>query len=550
MTDDASKPHVTKLLHKVLTQLRRRGREVVLADSTGASLTGRDALLRSLVLARLLRRVLAKDGRNVGVLLPPTVAGAVTNLALALDRRVAVNLNYSLSPDLIRFSIAEAGIRQVITSRTFLKRMPLDLGEVETIVLEDLAKRASAVDKAAAALLSALPVPWVERILGIDAIPENDLMTIIFTSGSTGRPKGVMLSWRSIEANTGMVDALLHLRRDDVMLGILPFFHAFGYTITLWTPLAMGVGAVYHHNPLESRAIGHLSREHHATILLATPTLLRAFTQRVPAEDFATLELAAAGSERLPAAIQDAFAAKFGIRPFQGYGATELGPIVSANVPASRAIGDPALSLREGTVGRPAKGVRVEVRDLETGQPLGAGEQGLLWVTGPHVMLGYLNRPEQTAEVLVDGWYNTGDVVSIDADGFITIVGRASRFAKIGGETVPFAAIEEVLATLAGGSDDGAPRAVVTAVPDPATGERLVVIHTALETTPGELVKAMSQAGLPRIYLPNPADFHQIETMPLIGIGKVDLPAIQRIALAAASPRATRGAPASSSSQG
>ncbi|MCD6034148.1 MAG: 1-acyl-sn-glycerol-3-phosphate acyltransferase, partial [Thermomicrobiales bacterium] len=228
----------TALLRNVISQLRKRASVTTISDSTGASLTGRQTLLRALVLRRLLRRAVGSDERNIGVLLPPTVAAAVTNLALALDRRVAVNLNYSLSEKLIRFSLQDAGLRHVITSRRFLARMPIDLGGVEVILLEDLATGASAIDKAIAALLSFLPLPLLERVLGIDAIPEDDLMTIVFTSGSTGRPKGVMLPWRSIEANTKMVDALLRLRGDDVMLGVLPFFHTFGYTITLWTMLA------------------------------------------------------------------------------------------------------------------------------------------------------------------------------------------------------------------------------------------------------------------------------------------------------------------------
>ena len=276
----------TSLLRNVISQLRKRANLTTLSDSTGASLTGRQTLIRALVLRRLLRRALARDERNIGVLLPPTVAAAVTNLALALDRRVAVNLNYSLSAELVRFSLQEAGLRHVITSRAFLERMPIDLGEAEVILLEDLAKGASALDKVAAALLAFLPLPLLERVLGIDAIPEDDLMTIIFTSGSTGRPKGVMLPWRSIEANTGMVDALLQLRSDDVMLGVLPFFHTFGYTITLWTMLAMGVGAVYHTNPLEARVISRLIREHGVTILLGTPTLLRAYMRRLSAGGF------------------------------------------------------------------------------------------------------------------------------------------------------------------------------------------------------------------------------------------------------------------------
>ena len=527
----------TSLLRNVIAQLRKRADVTTLSDSTGASLTGRQTLLRALVLRRLLRRAIAPGERTVGVLLPPTVAAAVTNLALALDRRVTVNLNYSLSEELVRFSVQEAGLRHVITSRAFLERMPIDLGEVEVILLEDLAKGASPIDKGVAALLAFLPLPLLERILGIDAIPEDDLMTIIFTSGSTGRPKGVMLPWRSIEANTGMVDTLLRLRGDDVMLGVLPFFHTFGYTITLWAMLAMGVGAVYHTNPLEARVISRLIRERGVTIILGTPTLLRAYMRRLSPEDVSSVEIVATGSEPLPQAVADAFESKFGIRPFQGYGATELGPIVSANVPAARALGEPSAVLREGTVGRPARGVRIEVRDPETGAVLEAGERGVLWVTGPHVMLGYLNQQDLSDAVLQDGWYNTGDVVTVDEDGFITIVGRQSRFAKVGGEQVPFAAIEEALATLTGGSEDGAPRAVVTAVPDEATGERLVVVHTALDQSPDELVKGLADAGLPRLFIPAPVDFYEIDTMPLIGIGKVDLEAINHFARQAAATR-------------
>jgi acyl-[acyl-carrier-protein]-phospholipid O-acyltransferase/long-chain-fatty-acid--[acyl-carrier-protein] ligase len=530
----------TSLLKNVIAQLRKRADVTTLSDSTGASLTGRQTLLRALVLRRLLRRAIAPGERNVGVLLPPTVAAAVTNLALALDRRVSVNLNYSLSEELVRFSVQEAGLRHVITSRAFLERMPIDLGEVEVILLEELAKGASPIDKGVAALLAFLPLPLLERILGIDAIPEDDLMTIIFTSGSTGRPKGVMLPWRSIEANTGMVDSLLRLRGDDVMLGVLPFFHTFGYTITLWAMLAMGVGAVYHTNPLEARVISRLIRERGVTIILGTPTLLRAYMRRLSPEDFASVEIVATGSEPLPQAVADAFESKFGIRPFQGYGATELGPIVSANVPAVRALGEPSAVLREGTVGRPARGVRIQVRDPETGAVLETGQRGVLWVTGPHVMLGYLNQQDLSDAVLQDGWYNTGDVVTVDEDGFITIVGRQSRFAKVGGEQVPFAAIEEALAPLTGGSEEGAPRAVVTAVPDEATGERLVVVHTALDQSPDELVKELADAGLPRLFIPAPADFYEIETMPLIGIGKVDLEAINRFARLAAATRQTK----------
>ena len=170
------------------------------------------------------------------------------------------------------------------------------------------------------------------------------------------------------------------------------------------------------------------------------------------------------------------------------------------------------------------------MRDPETGATLGPGEQGVLWTTGPGLMLGYLNQPELTAQVVVDGWYNTGDVVTIDEEGFITVVGRASRFAKVGGESVPFAAVEEALATILGAGEDGSPRSAVTAIPDEASGERLVVIHTEMDMTPSDVVKKLAEAGLPRLFIPSPADFHEIDAMPLIGIGKIDLAAIDRIA--------------------
>ena len=528
----------TSLLRNVISQLRKRANVTTLSDSTGASVTGRETLVRALVLRRLLRREAAPEELNIGVLLPPSVAAAITNLALALDRRVAVNLNYSLSEDLLHFSIAESGLRHVITSRAFLERMPIELSGVEVIILEELAPRATWLDKAAAAILSFLPLSVLERILGIQDIPEDDLMTIIFTSGSTGRPKGVMLPWRSIDANTGMVDALLRLRPDDVMLGVLPFFHTFGYTITLWTMLAMGVGAVYHTNPLEGRVIGRLIRERGVTIVLGTPTLLRAYVRRLPPEDFASVEIVAdrvgaAADRRSPTPSKPSSASapsRAMARPNWDRSSRPMCPPL-----APRAI-RPAGCAKAPSAGRHAA-CASRCAIPRRGRCWLQANAGVLWVTGPHVMLGYLNRPDLTEQVIDDGWYNTGDVVTIDEDGFITIVGRESRFAKIGGEQVPFAVIEEALATLTGGSEDGAPRAVVTAVPDDATGERLVVVHTELEESPEQLIKGMVDARLPRLFIPSPADFHEIETMPLIGIGKVDLEAINRVAREASERR-------------
>jgi acyl-[acyl-carrier-protein]-phospholipid O-acyltransferase / long-chain-fatty-acid--[acyl-carrier-protein] ligase len=181
--------------------------------------------------------------------------------------------------------------------------------------------------------------------------------------------------------------------------------------------------------------------------------------------------------------------------------------------------------------------VKVKVVDLETGEELGVGGQGMLHVSGPNVMKGYLGQPEATAAAIRDGWYVTGDVVTIDADGFITIVGRESRFAKIGGEMVPHGRIEEVLMNLTGPDEEGGPKAVVTSIPDPAKGERLVVVHTAMEQTPGELVRGLDDAGLPNLYIPSEDSFVQVEELPTTGTGKLDLKGIRRIAREAVEQR-------------
>ena len=209
---------------------------------------------------------------------------------------------------------------------------------------------------------------------------------------------------------------------------MLPFFHSYGYTTTLWTPLVLEPAVVYHTDPRDAQVVGRLAREHHATILMATPTFLRIYIRRTPAEDFSTLEVVFGAAEKLPREVSDAFERKFGMRPCEAYGATELAPLVAANVPLSRHVpGRPADS-REGTVGQPIAGCRAKITDREGQQELPLGQDGLLWITGPNVMQGYLDRADLTAEVVKDGWYCTGDIARLDPEGFITITGRESRF--------------------------------------------------------------------------------------------------------------------------
>jgi len=511
--------------------LKKRPRAVKVVDSTGTSLSGASLLARSLVLRRLLRRhVFQPDEQHIGILLPPTVPAVAANLAVSLDRRVACNLNYSATSDIINACIAQAGIRHVLTSRRFMEKMNFDI-QAELVYLEDFRDQVTLWDKIIGFLLGYVcPSFLVDRLLGLNHIDPDDTLTIIFTSGSTGTPKGVMLTHANVAHNVAAVDQIVHLRPSDVVIGILPFFHSFGYTVTLWTALCKNIIGAYHFSPLDAKQIGSLCRKHRGTILLATPTFLRSYVRRVEKEDFATLDVVVTGAEKLPRELADAFEQKFGIRPVEGYGTTELSPLVSVNIPPSRALAEFQSGSREGSVGRPVPGVAVKVVHPETGADLGCGQEGLLLVRGPNVMKGYYGRPDLTAQVVRDGWYVTGDMARIDEDGFIFITGRLSRFSKIGGEMVPHGVVEEQLNRLLGAEEDGQLKAAVTAIPDERKGERLVVVHLPMEKTPEELCKALMDSGLPNLYIPSADSFIQVEELPILGSGKLDLKRLQQIA--------------------
>ena len=510
------------LQRSLLRACRAAGRRMKMADSLGTRLSGRDLLVRILVARRVLARALGPDEKMVGVMLPPTAGGAIVNAALALMGRVAVNLNYTASQPILDLCIERARLAHVISSPAFLARVKLDLGS-RLLDAGALKTQATAYDKACGFLDATLtPLPLLERRLGLDRIGPEDVLTVIFTSGSTGDPNGVVLTQENVGSNVRAIDALLHISAHDVALGVLPFFHSYGYTTTLWTPLTLEPAVVYHTDPRDGQTVGRLAREHHATILMATPTFLRIYTRRTPAEDFSTLECVFGAAEKLPAEVCDAFEKKFGVRPSEAYGATELAPLVAANVPPSRHVPGRPVDAREGTVGKPILGSRARITDREGGQELPVGADGLLWIAGPNVMQGYLDRPDLTAKVVQDGWYCTGDIARLDADGFITITGRESRFSKIGGEMVPHLNIEEAVNAELGAAD-GELLAVVTAVPDQAKGERLVVFHLPTDRQPRDLVRKLADRGLPNLWIPGADAFAEIAELPMLGSGKLDL---------------------------
>ena len=431
---------------------RRFRSQTAIADSTGASHTFGDTFLRALAMGRVLARTWS-DAEHVGLLVPPVVPAALANLAVSLWGKIPVNLNYTASQAVVDSSVEQCGITHVITSGKVLDKFQI-VPKAELILLEDIPKKVTTADKLWAAAVSRLvPIPALEMFLpGLRGDRLDREATIIFTSGSTGDPKGVVLTHRNILSNVHQIGQHVEMKPDEVVLGILPFFHAFGFTVTIWTAMALGKKVVYHFNPLDARTVGKLCEDHKVTLLIGTPSFLRFYLKSCDPKQFATLTHLILGAEKLKPEFAREIQETLGIEPLEGYGCTELSPVVAVNVPRPVTLRDGRTvhGNRLGTVGLPMPGTWIKTVDPETGKDLPPGAEGMVAVKGPQVMGGYLNRPDATAKVLKGGWYMTGDLGLVDPDGFLRITDRISRFSKIAGEMVPHLTIEAALMEVAG----------------------------------------------------------------------------------------------------
>ncbi len=531
---------------------RRHPRRFFMADAASGKVNFGTALVKTVFLARRLKKIW-RGQEMVGIFLPPSVPGALVNYAALLGGKVPVNLNYTLSEATIAACAKQCDLKTVVTSRKFLEKIKLT-PPGKLIFLEDvaggtpnsssarnetggqLAEREfgapTASEKIVAFLLAKLaPFGLLKKIAGQEkGVALDDLATVIFSSGSTGEPKGVMLTHYNILSNLEQFSHILNFTHHDRLLGILPFFHSFGFTVTLCMPPEVGAGVVFHPSPLDARAIGPLVRENAVTILLATPTFLQIYLRGVPSEDFGSLQLIIVGAEKLSERLADACEQHFGLRPLEGYGTTECAPAVAVNIMDFRAAGFHQIGGKRGKIGRVLPGMMARLADPEN--PWGenkipAGEPGMLLVRGPNVMRGYLGLPEKTADVLRHGWYCTGDVATVDEDGFLQITGRLSRFSKIGGEMVPHLKIEEKLQELAGVAETAF---VVTAVPDEKKGERIVVLHKLAEKDLPACLEKFSACDLPNLWKPKADSFFRVENFPLLGTGKLDLRGVKELA--------------------
>ena len=480
-------------------------KRVALEDPVAGSLTYKRVAIGLRVLGTKLMP-LAPLGKAVGVMLPTAAGTAVTVLALQSAGRVPAMINFTAGIANVMAACRAAGVDTVLTSRAFIEKAKLDklaaaMAEgVKLVYLEDVRATVTAADKLRGLLNHRTPL-----------VPRrpDDPAAILFTSGSEGAPKGVVVSHRNLLANVAQVAARIDFGRSDKIFQVLPMFHAFGLMAGLVLPLVSGVPVYLYPSPLHYRIVPELVYSINATAIFGTDTFLAGYARSSNAYDFRSLRLVVAGAEAVKEATRKVYLEKFGLRILEGYGITETGPVLAVNTPMFN---------RFGTVGRLLPDVEARLAPVE-----GVEGGGRLSVRGPNVMLGYVRDGDLgRIEPPPEGWHDTGDIVAIDADGFLTIKGRAKRFAKIAGEMVSLAALEAVAADLWPDCNSAA-----TTLPDPRKGERIVMVTERKDATRAGFQSYARDKGVADVAMPS--EVVVVDQLPLLGSGKLDHPAVQRL---------------------
>lgn len=500
-----------KPLFHALLQARETfgGTTPILVDGDGRVLSYDEIVRASFALGHALRRG-TSAGENVGVLLPTGAGTAVALFALSAYGRVPTMLNFTAGEAGLKSALRTAQVKRILTARRFIELAKLEelaaalAQDCELVYLEDVRAALTWRDK-----LAAIGGALAPRLVAARAQFAKPAV-ILFTSGTEGAPKGVALSHQNILANVAQVRAHIDLYDDDVLFNPLPTFHCFGLVVGLFLPLIAGVKVVCHPTPLQPREIVRRIGKHGASILLATDTFISQYARCGEDGDLGCLRLAVCGAERVRDETRTLFRRKYGMEILEGYGVTEASPVVGANQIEAN---------HPGTVGRLMPGMEARLEPVE-----GIPNAGLLSVRGPNIMLGYINPGDPgKIEPPAEGWYNTGDVVSIDADGFISIRGRMKRFAKIGGETVSLGVVENCAAAL---WPDNAHAAVALA--DDRKGEQIILLTDAPDATRLELVAWAQNHGVSELAVPRKVV--HVAAIPLLGTGKTDYVAVKKLA--------------------
>ncbi len=522
-----------------IRSVKRRPGELALADSLSRPLKAGTALAASLMMARRIRKL--SPAQNVGLLLPTSSAGVLANMATLLAGKTVVNLNYTASQEALASALAQADISTVFTSQRFVEKLAQRGLEVDALLanyhvvyLETLQASIGRAERLSMWLAVRLLPTGILRQCFSRSHCGDATAAILFSSGSEGAPKGVMLSHHNLMANIKQTSDALNTEHDDVMMASLPLFHAFGLTVTQFLPLIEGLPLVCHPDPTDATGIAKAIAKHRVTIMCGTSSFLRLFTRspKVHPLMLDSLRVVVAGAEKVDYSVREAFQKKFHKLIFEGYGATETAPVAAVNLPDALDINylQVQRGAKIGSVGMPLPGTSFKIVDPESFTELATGDAGMILISGPQVMQGYLDDSARTESVLreLNGqrWYVTGDKGYLDDDGFLFIVDRYSRFAKISGEMVGLASVEQaVKATLT--DPDTALMAV--SVPDASKGERIVLLsETPLDTQAARA--AMLENGASPMMVPS--YWFTVEALPSLGSGKPDIAGAKRLAKA------------------
>ena len=519
-----------------LASAKRMGSSGMVADSIGKPLSGHRFATAVLRLSRLITKQCPEQ--NVGIMLPASSAGAIVNMAALVAGKTVVNLNFTSSPEALKSALAKARIATVYTSRRFMTKLEKKgvdtdgpFSSANVLCLEDLVAGMGQVGNllTLAAVVS-LPMSLL-KLAYVSRRTTSDTAAILFSSGSEGQPKGVELSHTNIMANLSQVFDVLDVQPDDRIMATLPLFHAFGLTVTTFMPLVEGIPMVCHPDPTDTLNVAKAIARHQATVLCGTSTFLRLYTRnkRVHPLMLDSLRIVVAGAERLAPEVREAFTLKYGKPIYEGYGTTETTPVASVNLPdrLDSTFWKVQVGGKSGTVGMPLPGTSFRIVDPATLATLGSGEDGLILIGGVQVMKGYLDDPARTSEAIADldgqRWYKTGDKGHLDEDGFLTIVDRYSRFAKIGGEMVSLGVVEQQARSVLGDEAD----LVAVSLPDGQKGEQIVLL-TTVQTAGKELREGLLARGANPLTIP--AQVFVVDAVPVLGSGKPDFGTAKRLA--------------------
>jgi len=517
--------HIAAALAHSLSQNPSR---VVLIDRAGVRRPIRAGALLAIasMLGESFKRIPEK---RIGVVLPPGLGGAIANCALMFADKIPVNLNFTSGRSALESCIAQSGLRTIISAQPMRERLG-DFPWTDSFV--DIRQSIAALSKPKTmwriACAYALRGEQLIRLWNVPKKGGDREAALLFTSGSAGEPKGVPLTHRNILGNIRQIIDFQLFCRGDSALGCLPLFHSFGFTVTLWLPLIGDFPVVTVPSPFDITRNLDAIREENITILLGSPTFLRPYLKRAKPDAIPSVKCVVAGAEKTPAGFGEQWEQYFGSYYLEGYGLTETTPVVGVNLPPLP--GKPFEQWnRRGSIGRLLPGQDVRIVDPDTGKDLGFGEQGLLYLRGVNIFKGYLDNPEATAEVLNDGWFNTGDLARLDRDGFLFVDGRLSRFSKIGGEKVPHGTVESAIlkALDFDHAHSDLPVLAVANRRDKAKGETIILL-ASIDIDMSSLRDALSKDGLPNLWIPR--ILKRVDKIPVLASGKLDLKQLAHLA--------------------